>query len=78
MLRAPSKQDPIYKFNTYASIILSDVREIRQYAIDNNLLDTQEFLNFMDELNKLTIDPEPEVKYLGGNKIEINGEVHDL
>ena len=58
MLRAPSKQDPIHKFNTYASIILNDVREIRQYAIDNNLLDTQEFLNFMDTLNELTIDPD--------------------
>ena len=58
MLRAPSKQDPIHKFNTYAVIILNDVREIRQYAIDNNLLDTQEFLNFMDTLNELTIDPD--------------------
>jgi hypothetical protein len=58
MLRAPSKQDPIHKFNTYAGIILNDVREIRQYAIDNNLLDTQEFLNFMDTLNELTIDPD--------------------
>ena len=57
MLRPPSKQNPIHKFNTYASIILNDVNEIRQYAIENNLLDTQEFINFMDELNKLSIDP---------------------
>jgi hypothetical protein len=58
MLRPPSKQNPIHKFNTYASIILNDVNEIRQYAIENNLLDTQEFINFMDELNKLSIDPD--------------------
>ena len=58
MLRPPSKQDPIQKLQTYASIILHDVNEIRQYAISNNLLDTQEFINFMDELNKLTIDPD--------------------
>ena len=60
MLRPPSKQNPIHKFNTYASIILNDVNEIRQYAIENNLLDTQEFINFMDELNKLSIDPDRE------------------
>lgn len=58
MLRPPSKQNPIHKFNTYASIILKDVNEIRQYAIENDLLDTQEFINFMDELNKLSIDPD--------------------
>ena len=58
MLRPPSKQNPIHKFNTYASIILNDVNEIRQYAIENNLLDTQEFIDFMDELNKLSIDPD--------------------
>jgi hypothetical protein len=58
MLRPPSKQNPIHKFNIYASIILNDVNEIRQYAIENNLLDTQEFINFMDELNKLSIDPD--------------------
>ena len=58
MLRPPSKQNPIHKFNTYATIILNDVNEIRQYAIENNLLDTQEFINFMDELNKLSIDPD--------------------
>jgi hypothetical protein len=53
-----SKRNPIHKFNTYATIILNDVNEIRQYAIENNLLDTQEFINFMDELNKLSIDPD--------------------
>jgi hypothetical protein len=58
MLRPPSKQNPIHKFNTYANIILNDVNEIRQYAIENNLLDTQELITFMDELNKLTIDPD--------------------
>ena len=58
MLRPPNKANPIHKFNTYASIILNDVNEIRQYAIENNLLDTQEFINFMDELNKLSIDPD--------------------
>lgn len=58
MNRPMSKQNPIHKFNTYATIILNDVNEIRQYAIENNLLDTQEFIDFMDELNKLSIDPD--------------------
>lgn len=58
MNRPMSKRNPIHKFNTYATIILNDVNEIRQYAIENNLLDTQEFINFIDELNKLSIDPD--------------------
>ena len=58
MNRPPSKQDPLHKFNIYAGIVLNDIREIRKYAIENNLLDTQEFLDFMDTLNKLSIDPD--------------------
>ena len=60
MNRPMSKQNPIQKIEVLGGIILKDVREIRQYAIENNLLDTQEFINFMDELNRLTIDPDRE------------------
>lgn len=60
MNRPMSKQNPLQKIEVLGGIILKDVREIRQYAIENNLLDTQEFINFMDELNKLTIDPDRE------------------
>ena len=58
MNRPMSKQNPLQKMEVLGGIILKDVREIRQYAIENNLLDTQEFINFMDELNRLTIDPD--------------------
>ena len=46
------------KFNSYAKTILKDIEKIEQYAIDNNLLDTQEYLNFQDSLNKFSIDPD--------------------
>ena len=55
-----SKQDPQHAFEVYTQIILKDIRKARQYAIDNNLIDTQEFLNFMDALNKLSMDPDRE------------------
>lgn len=45
------------KFNSYAKTILKEIENIEQYAIDNNLLDTQEYLNFQDALNKFSIDP---------------------
>ncbi len=46
------------KFNSYAKTILKEIENIEQYAIDNNLLDTQEYLNFQDTLNKFSIDPD--------------------
>ena len=53
-----SKQNPQHTFEVYTQIILKDIREARQYAIDHNLIDTQEFLDFMDALNELSIDPD--------------------
>ena len=55
-----NKQNPQHTFEVYTQIILKDIRKARQYAIDNNLIDTQEFLNFMDALNKLSMDPDRE------------------
>ena len=46
------------KFNSYVKTILKNIEKIEQYAIDNNLLDTQEYLNFQDALNKFSIDPD--------------------
>ena len=46
------------KFNSYAKTILKEIENIEKYAIDNNLLDTQEYLNFQDTLNKFSIDPD--------------------
>ena len=37
---------------------LKEIENIEKYAIDNNLLDTQEYLNFQDALNKFSIDPD--------------------
>ena len=42
----------------YDKTILKDIENIEQYAKDNNLLDTQEYLNFQDALNKFSIDPD--------------------
>lgn len=53
-----NKQNSQHTFKVYTQIILKDIRKARQYAIDNNLIDTQEFLNFMDALNELSIDPD--------------------
>lgn len=53
-----NKQNSQHTFEVYTQIILKDIRKARQYAIDNNLIDTQEFLNFMDALNKLSMDPD--------------------
>ena len=53
-----NKQNPQHTFEVYTQIILKDIKEAKQYATDNNLIDTQEFLNFMDALNELSIDPD--------------------
>ena len=58
MNRPPSSQNPNMKFQIYSQIILKDIAEIEQYAKDNNLLDTQEYLDFQDTLNKWSIDPD--------------------
>ena len=53
-----NKQNPQHTFEVYTQIILKDIRKARQYAIDNNLIDTQEYLNFQDALNKFSLDPD--------------------
>lgn len=58
MNRPPTSNNPIKTFNIYSEIILKDINEIKKFAIANKLLDTQEFLDFMDELNKLSLDPD--------------------
>lgn len=54
----PISKNPLKTFNIYSEIILKNINEIKKLAIDNKLLDTQEFLDFMDELNKLSLDPD--------------------
>lgn len=39
--------------------IINDIKQVRQYCKDNNLLNSQLYLDFEDELNKLSVlDPE--------------------
>ena len=38
--------------------LLEQIKNIQEYAIKNNMLNEQWFLNFQDELNKLSLDPE--------------------
>lgn len=50
-----------YKLKNYANMCdeaIKWITHLRQYAIDNNLLDSQNFINFMDQLNELSIDPD--------------------
>lgn len=54
----PISKNLIEAFNIYSKIVIKDINEIKKFAIDNKLLDTQEFLDFMDELNKLSLDPD--------------------
>lgn len=36
--------------------VIKGIEYIRDYAENNNLLDSQEYLSFLDTLNKLSID----------------------
>lgn len=39
--------------------IINDIKKVRQYCKDRNLLNNQLYLDFEDELNKLSVlDPE--------------------
>ena len=55
-----------YKFqlNFYykltAKNIIEDIKKLRESVIQLELLDEQWFLDFQDELNKLSIDPDRE------------------
>lgn len=42
----------------YMQRSLNEIQEIKDYAVKINFIDSQEFLDFMDELNKLSIDPD--------------------
>lgn len=53
-----SKEFKIIELENYYSQIIEAIKKIRESAKEFNLLNTQKFLNFMDELNKLSIDPE--------------------
>lgn len=43
------------KLNNKISDSLSSVNDTVSYAENNNLINTQEFINFLDELNKLSV-----------------------
>lgn len=38
--------------------IIEEIKEIRNYAIVTHQLDEQWFLDFLDDINKLSIDPD--------------------
>ena len=43
-----------YKYNTLDCI--NFIEQLRDYAEENELLDSQEYLNFLDKINELSID----------------------
>ena len=37
---------------------IQEIKAIRNLSIEYNMLDDQNFLNWLDELNKLSVDPD--------------------
>ena len=38
--------------------LLADIKEVKRLALENDLTNTQWFIDFEDELNKLSLDPD--------------------
>jgi alpha-galactosidase len=49
-----------FYYKLTAKNIIEDIKKLRESVIELELLDEQWFLNFQDELNKLSIDPDRE------------------
>ena len=44
------------RFKDEMNLILDKIKFIRSKAVELNLLDSQDYINFLDELNELSID----------------------
>lgn len=42
--------------NKQIETVINQIQNIRDYAEEHNLLDSQEYLDFLDTLNQLSID----------------------
>jgi len=49
-----------FYYKLTAKNILEDIKKLQEGVIELELLDEQWFLNFQDELNKLSLDPDRE------------------
>ena len=49
-----------FYYKLTAKNIIEDIRKLRESVIELKLLDEQWFLNFQDELNELSLDPDRE------------------
>lgn len=43
------------KLNTMMEVVLSNLQQSINYAEENNLINTQEFINFLDTVNELSV-----------------------
>jgi hypothetical protein len=43
------------KLNTMMEVVLSNLQQSINYAEENNLTNTQEFINFLDTVNELSV-----------------------
>ena len=47
-----------YDVNEHIKMAIGSIKLVREYAKVNNQLDEQWFLDFLDDINKLSIDPD--------------------
>lgn len=48
------------EFENYLNVIINNIKQVREFAIETDSYNDQWFLDFLDKLNALSIDPSPE------------------
>lgn len=50
--------DPLYLFKQLYDSIIKQIEAVENLSIEYDMLDSQEYLNYKDKLNKLSLDPD--------------------
>ena len=48
------------EFENYLNAIIDNIKQVREFAIETDSYNDQWFLDFLDNINTLSIDPSPE------------------
>lgn len=48
------------EFENYLNVIINNIKQVREFAIETDSYNDQWFLDFLDKINTLSIDPSPE------------------
>lgn len=48
------------EFENYLNVIINNIKQVREFAIETDSYNDQWFLDFLDKINALSIDPSPE------------------